>query len=59
MMAEVVAALGHGAVAERMQDLSAGRPRRRATWALKRELRRVARARRRDPVPLTVRPAVP
>jgi methionyl-tRNA formyltransferase len=45
MMASVVAALTRGAVAERAQP-AGRRPRRRATWPLKRELRRVVRARR-------------
>ena len=45
MMASVVVGLAHGAVAERAQP-PGRRPRRRATWPLKRELRRVVRARR-------------
>lgn len=47
MMAEVVAALAWGAVPERAQDAALARTRRRATWRLKRRLRRVVRDRRR------------
>jgi len=45
MMAAVVAGLARGPVPERAQAPRCGRPRRRSTWRLKRELRRVVRAR--------------
>ena len=51
MMAAVVASLAHGTQTERAQDGSRARTRRRATYALKRELRRRVAARR------AVRPA--
>ncbi|MDQ3136142.1 MAG: hypothetical protein M3Q93_00970 [Gemmatimonadota bacterium] len=47
MMAEVVAGLSRGPVAEQHQDTARARTRRRATWRQKRELRRVVEARRR------------
>ena len=45
MMASVVAGLARGDVPERAQP-AGRRPRRRAVWPLKRELRRIVRARR-------------
>ncbi len=47
MMAEVVAGLSRGPVAEQHQDTARAQTRRRATWRQKRELRRVVEARRR------------
>ncbi len=46
LMAATVAALARGEHAEQVQDLARGRVRRRATYALKRELRRRVEARR-------------
>ena len=46
MMAQVVAAMARGDVPERAQEQGRGRVRRRATWRMKRELRRVVRQRR-------------
>ena len=54
MMAEVVAALARGPVRERAQEAAPGPPRRRATWALKRELRRRVRSRRRRAVAVDI-----
>ncbi len=51
MMAEVVAGLARGPQPERVQNLADARPRRRATWALKRRLRRVVNARRAEHEP--------
>ena len=48
MMAAAVAGLAGGPVRERVQPAAGRRPRRRATWRLKRELRRRVRARRRE-----------
>jgi folate-dependent phosphoribosylglycinamide formyltransferase PurN len=46
MMTAAVAALARGACAERIQDVSRARPHRRATWALKKALRRRVAGRR-------------